>query len=266
MNQHFAAEIGAATRADDPPEDVVRLVDVKRRFGSTPALDGVSLSVRKGEILGIIGRSGAGKSTLIRCLNGLERPDSGKVFIEGRDIAAARRARAAAAAPAHRHDLPAFQPAFGENRRGQCRAAAQDRRTPEGGAAGAGGRAARPGRPVGEGESLSRLAVGRTEAARRHRQGAGRPPGAAAFRRGDVRARSGNHPLHPGAAQGHQPAPRPDHLPDHPRDGSDPLDRRPGGGDRRRPHRRARSGLVGLRRSALRDHAEPARQHSPAIA
>ena len=87
MNQHFAAEIGAATRADDPPEDVVRLVDVKRRFGATPALDGVSLSVRKGEILGIIGRSGAGKSTLIRCLNGLERPDSGKVFIEGRDIA-----------------------------------------------------------------------------------------------------------------------------------------------------------------------------------
>ena len=67
-------------------EDVVRLVDVKRRFGATPALDGVSLTVRKGEILGIIGRSGAGKSTLIRCLNGLERPDSGEVFIEGRDI------------------------------------------------------------------------------------------------------------------------------------------------------------------------------------
>ena len=42
--------------------------------------------MRKGEILGIIGRSGAGKSTLIRCLNGLERPDSGEVFIEGREI------------------------------------------------------------------------------------------------------------------------------------------------------------------------------------
>ena len=65
----------------------MRLVDVKRRFGATPALDGVSLTVRKGEILGIIGRSGAGKSTLIRCLNGLERPDSGEIFIEGRDIA-----------------------------------------------------------------------------------------------------------------------------------------------------------------------------------
>lgn len=67
-------------------QDVVRLVDLRRRFVDTPALDGVSLNVRKGEILGIIGRSGAGKSTLIRCLNGLERPDSGQVFVEGREI------------------------------------------------------------------------------------------------------------------------------------------------------------------------------------
>jgi D-methionine transport system ATP-binding protein len=80
MNQHFTA---AASEAHD---DVVRLTGVKRRFGATPALDGVSLTVRKGEILGIIGRSGAGKSTLIRCLNGLERPDSGQVCIEGREI------------------------------------------------------------------------------------------------------------------------------------------------------------------------------------
>ncbi|MBZ9856322.1 methionine ABC transporter ATP-binding protein [Mesorhizobium sp. CA13] len=65
---------------------MVRLVDLRRRFGATAALDGISLTVRKGEILGIIGRSGAGKSTLIRCLNGLERPDSGEVFIEGREI------------------------------------------------------------------------------------------------------------------------------------------------------------------------------------
>ncbi len=66
---------------------LVELVDVRRRFGDTPALDGISLRVEKGEILGIIGRSGAGKSTLIRCLNGLERPDSGAVIIEGQDIA-----------------------------------------------------------------------------------------------------------------------------------------------------------------------------------
>jgi D-methionine transport system ATP-binding protein len=89
MNQHFTAVANVA----DPTavrsgegQDVVRLTDLKRHFGATAALDGVSLTVHKGEILGIIGRSGAGKSTLIRCLNGLERPDSGQVFIEGREI------------------------------------------------------------------------------------------------------------------------------------------------------------------------------------
>ena len=65
----------------------VRLTGVSKRFGGLLALDDISLSVEPGEILGIIGRSGAGKSTLIRCLNGLERPDSGSVEIAGRDIA-----------------------------------------------------------------------------------------------------------------------------------------------------------------------------------
>ncbi|ESZ27303.1 methionine ABC transporter ATP-binding protein [Mesorhizobium sp. L2C084A000] len=89
MNQHITAsgDTTDPTRArPDASQDVVRLVDLNRRFGVTAALDGISLTVRKGEILGIIGRSGAGKSTLIRCLNGLERPDSGEVFIEGREI------------------------------------------------------------------------------------------------------------------------------------------------------------------------------------
>lgn len=76
----------SATAALPQAGEVVRLTDVKRRFGATPALDGVSLTVRKGEVLGIIGRSGAGKSTLIRCLNGLEQADSGEIHIEGRNI------------------------------------------------------------------------------------------------------------------------------------------------------------------------------------
>jgi len=65
-------------------ELVVSLNRVSKRFGATAALDGVSLSVRRGEVLGLIGRSGAGKSTLIRCLNGLERPDQGSVEVDGR--------------------------------------------------------------------------------------------------------------------------------------------------------------------------------------
>jgi len=47
------------------------------------AVDDVSMQVRRGEILGIIGRSGAGKSTLIRCINGLERVDDGEIFFDG---------------------------------------------------------------------------------------------------------------------------------------------------------------------------------------
>ncbi|MBB4273504.1 D-methionine transport system ATP-binding protein [Rhizobium mongolense] len=78
-----AASIGAK---QEGLETVVRLTDVYRRFGTTPALDGISLSIEKGEIFGIIGRSGAGKSTLIRCLNGLERADRGEIHIEGRNI------------------------------------------------------------------------------------------------------------------------------------------------------------------------------------
>lgn len=51
-----------------------------------PALDNINLVVPKGAIYGILGRSGAGKSTLIRCLNLLERPTSGRIMMEGRDI------------------------------------------------------------------------------------------------------------------------------------------------------------------------------------
>ncbi len=72
-------------QAKAPP--VVSLDRVSRRFGAVSALDQVSLTIEKGEILGLIGRSGAGKSTLIRCLNGLERPDEGAIRVDGQDIA-----------------------------------------------------------------------------------------------------------------------------------------------------------------------------------
>ena len=71
----------------EPDSTVVRLEAVSRSFGTVVALDRVDLSVRRGGIYGIIGRSGAGKSTLIRTLNGLERADTGRVLIEGQDIA-----------------------------------------------------------------------------------------------------------------------------------------------------------------------------------
>ena len=54
--------------------------------GSVEALRGVSLSIGKGEIFGVIGLSGGGKSTLVRCMNLLERPDSGDVLLNGESL------------------------------------------------------------------------------------------------------------------------------------------------------------------------------------
>jgi D-methionine transport system ATP-binding protein len=65
---------------------IVNLESVSRSFGSTVALDRVSLEIERGEIFGIIGRSGAGKSTLIRTINALERIDTGRIVVDGRDL------------------------------------------------------------------------------------------------------------------------------------------------------------------------------------
>lgn len=56
--------------------------------GEVVALDNISLSINKGDIYGIIGMSGAGKSTLIRCLNRLDHPSDGQIFIDGKNILA----------------------------------------------------------------------------------------------------------------------------------------------------------------------------------
>ncbi len=65
------------------PAAMVELRAVRRRFGTTPALAGVSLDVRRGETLCLVGPSGSGKSTLLRIVAGLERPDDGEVVLDG---------------------------------------------------------------------------------------------------------------------------------------------------------------------------------------
>lgn len=66
---------------------MLRLSGVTKKFGAHAAIEDISLEVRRGEILGVIGRSGAGKSTLIRCINGLEKPDSGSIEVLDNDDA-----------------------------------------------------------------------------------------------------------------------------------------------------------------------------------
>nr|WP_120491066.1 ATP-binding cassette domain-containing protein [Corynebacterium lactis] len=61
--------------------------ELNKKFGEVTALTDINLTVEPGEILGVIGYSGAGKSTLIRMINGLEKPTSGQVLLDGTDIA-----------------------------------------------------------------------------------------------------------------------------------------------------------------------------------
>ncbi|WP_216897422.1 ATP-binding cassette domain-containing protein, partial [Nocardia alni] len=70
---------------------------ITKRFGTVLANDEISLTVQGGEILGLIGENGAGKSTLVSILYGVHRPDSGRILIDGREVAF----RSPAAAIAH---------------------------------------------------------------------------------------------------------------------------------------------------------------------
>jgi len=67
-------------------EPMVRLDGIRKRFGSLEVLKGVDLEVAKGEVVCILGPSGSGKSTFLRCVNLLEPPEEGEIFIEGNDI------------------------------------------------------------------------------------------------------------------------------------------------------------------------------------
>ena len=60
--------------------------NIRRRFGHVYALDGANFAVYPGEICALIGDNGAGKSTLIKILSGADRPDEGRILIEGREI------------------------------------------------------------------------------------------------------------------------------------------------------------------------------------
>ncbi|MEY8431253.1 ABC transporter ATP-binding protein [Lachnospiraceae bacterium 48-42] len=73
---------------------VLRTINLKKYYGTgdreVKALDGISLEVERGEFLAVVGSSGSGKSTLLHMLGGLDRPTSGKVFVDEKDISSLR--------------------------------------------------------------------------------------------------------------------------------------------------------------------------------
>ena len=97
-----AAETAELVAASTPAPRQARCLDgqertvaevraVGKRYGTVRAVDGVTLAVAAGEVVGIVGRSGSGKSTLARLLGGIERPDCGSVLLDGRDAWNGRR-------------------------------------------------------------------------------------------------------------------------------------------------------------------------------
>ena len=69
---------------------MIKIENLKKFYGATQIIDGVSLNVEKGEIFAIVGHSGAGKSTLLRCINGLEDYQSGSLKVFDKEISALR--------------------------------------------------------------------------------------------------------------------------------------------------------------------------------
>jgi polar amino acid transport system ATP-binding protein len=68
------------------PENIIQIDNIVKSFGKIKALQGVSITVKRGEVLVVIGPSGSGKSTLLRCINMLEHPDSGNIIVDGNSM------------------------------------------------------------------------------------------------------------------------------------------------------------------------------------
>src|SRR5690349_2945972 len=85
----FAARAPTPDRLHAPPMSdlpMIRVVDAHKRFGTLEVLKGVSFDVHRGSVVSMIGASGSGKSTLLRCINHLEVPSAGDIFVDGESL------------------------------------------------------------------------------------------------------------------------------------------------------------------------------------
>ena len=85
---HAGARTSSAASGNDvdSSEPILRIIDLHKSFDSNDVLKGISLDIKKGEVVVVLGPSGSGKSTMLRCLNRLEEPTSGQILFEGEDV------------------------------------------------------------------------------------------------------------------------------------------------------------------------------------
>ena len=84
MSEHAAVDPPRDTRPAQGPQPLMVVAEaVHKSFGQVPVLRGIDLQVRTGEVFCIVGPSGSGKSTLLRCINHLEKVDSGRLWVNG---------------------------------------------------------------------------------------------------------------------------------------------------------------------------------------
>lgn len=72
--------------------EIISAAGLKKSFGGIQAIGGIDLSVKEGEIFGLLGANGAGKSTTVECLVGVKKPDEGTVLLRGKEPRANRKA------------------------------------------------------------------------------------------------------------------------------------------------------------------------------
>jgi len=89
MSESLPGDDRGATAVESPTKEppTIEVRNVSKKFGSVTALNDVSLQVGKGEVLGLIGDNGAGKSTLMKIICGYHRPDAGRIFVNGEEVA-----------------------------------------------------------------------------------------------------------------------------------------------------------------------------------
>ena len=71
---------------EKPDDEIIEVQDLTVRFGDLAAVDGISFSVRRGEIFGFLGPNGAGKTTTIRTITTIQRMNSGRILVDGFDV------------------------------------------------------------------------------------------------------------------------------------------------------------------------------------